>query len=351
MTINNSSLPIDVPKTRKQVFRSPNKDKWIKAADSKFATLLGMKTWKLVPRPTKRNIIKSKWGFKPKLKLDGSILKLKARLVAMGYAQQKGVEFDEVFAPTTWFKTLCSLLSLLGSKGWGGYPLDFTAAFLNGDLDHPIYMSQPPGYKDPEHPDYVCEVLNSLYGLKQSPRQWNKALHQILVDLGLTKSKSDPTLYFKIVGGKLGGAVAVHVDNLAGIGQKSFIQPFMGNLEKKYKVGQREELNHFLLLKITCDRKNELVYFSQSHYIEDLHAQFLPNNTYLAKTPTASNFKDLGPKSDSKSSSPGPYSSLIGALLWVAQSTRSNVSFSVNRLSQFLYNPSSAHWYAALCIL
>lgn len=342
---------IDIPKTWNQVLKSPNKAKWLAAAAAEFSTLLGMKTWRLVPRPAKRKIIKSKWIFKPKLRVDGSILKLKARLVAMGYTQQKGIDFDEVFAPTTRFETLRLLMCLLGSKSWGGYQIDFTAAFLNGGLDEPVYMSQPPGYEDADHPEYVCEVLNSLYGLKQSPRQWNKALHKLLTDLCLTQSKFDPTLYFKIQGGKLICAVAVHVDDLAVIGEEAFIQLLMDSLEKKYKVGQREEINHFLSLKITRDKSKRLVFLSQSHYIEDVHSQFLPDDTITTITPTASNLKDLGPKSDSESPSPGPYSSLIGALLWVAQSTRADVSFAVNRLSQFLHDPSSAHWHAALRIL
>lgn len=159
---DSSSSTMDLPKRWKQVLCSPNKDKWIKAADAEFANLLGMKTWKLVPRPSKRKFIKSKWVFKPKLRLDGSILKLKVRLVAMGYVQEKGVDFNEVFAPTTRFETLCLIMSLLGCEGWGGYEIYFVAAFLNGGLDQPVYMSQPPGYKDPEYPDHVCEVTNAL---------------------------------------------------------------------------------------------------------------------------------------------------------------------------------------------
>lgn len=187
--------------------------------------------------------------------------------------------------------------------------------FLNSNLDHPIYMSQPPGYEDSEHPDYVCEVTNSLYGLKKSPRQWNKVLHQLLINLGLVQSKFNPTLYFKVINRKLVCAIAVHIDDLAIVGEESSIQPLMDNLERKYKIGQHEEIHHFLSLKITRDTKNKLVFLSQAHYINNLHSQFLPNNTFTAKTPTASNFKDLGSKTESESSSPGPYSSLIGALL------------------------------------
>lgn len=342
---------LDVPRTWKQVLRLPNKDKWLKAADDEYTSLVGMKTWRLVPRPLKRKIIRSKWVFKPKVRPDGSILKLKARLVAMGFSQEKGIDFDEVFAPTTRFETLRLILSLLGSKDWGGYQVDFTAAFLNGSLDEPVYMSQPPGYEDSEHPEWVCEVTNAIYGLKQSPRQWNKTLHALLTTLGLTQSKFDPTLYFKIRDGRLVCAVAVHVDDLAVVGEESIIQRLMDDLEKTYKVGQREELHHFLSLNITCDRANNLVYLSQSHYIRNVHAQFLPDDSITMKTPTSSAFKDLGPKTDSEDSSPGPYSSLVGALLWVAQSTRADISFSVNRLSQFLHNPSAAHWHAALRVL
>lgn len=346
-----STVNVDVPKTWKQVLRSPNTDKWLKAADAEFTSLVGMKTWRLVPPPIKRKIIRSKWIFKPKVRPDGSILKLKARLVAMGYSQEKGIDSDEVFAPTTQFKTLRLILSLLGSKSWGGYQIDFTAAFLNGGLDEPVYMSQPPGYEDLEHTDWVCEVNNAIYGLKQSPRQWNKTLHALLISLGLTQSKFDPTLYFKLRDGRLVCAVAVHVDDLAVVGEESVIQPLMDDLEKKYKVGQREELNHFLSLKITRDKSNNLVYLSHSHYIRDVHAQFLPGDSITVNTPTASTFKDLGPKSDSEAPLPGPYSSLIGALLWIAQSTRADVSFAVNRLSQFLHKPSAAHWHAALRVL
>lgn len=192
-----------------------------------------MNTWNLVPCPIKHKVIKSKWVFKPKLCLDGSVHNFKACLVVMGYAQVKGINFEKVFDPTTRFKTLRLILCLLGSEGWGGYQIDFTAAFLNGDLDEPTYMSQPPGYKDPEHPNYVCEVKKLLYSLKQSPKQWNKVVHKVVISLVLTKSKFHPTLYFKVVGGKLICAFAVHVDDISIADKESSIQPLMDSHEKK----------------------------------------------------------------------------------------------------------------------
>jgi hypothetical protein len=84
-------------------------------------------------------------------------------------------------------------------------------------------MEQPPGFKDPNHPDHVCEVHHSIYGLKQAPCQWNKELHQEILDSGLTQSKYNPTLYFKVLNDRLLGAITVHVDDLDGAGEDSFV--------------------------------------------------------------------------------------------------------------------------------
>jgi hypothetical protein len=179
----------DTPKTWRQLLRSPHKLKWLKALDEEFASLMGFQTWRLVPRPEKRKIIKSKWVFKIKRRPDRSIQKLKARLVAMGYSQVHGLDYDEVFSPTLRLETLRLICSLLAIRRWKGRQVDFKTAFLNGHLDKPVFMEQPPGFEDPLHPDWVCEVNRSLYGLKQSPRQWNIELHKALLGLGLSNSK------------------------------------------------------------------------------------------------------------------------------------------------------------------
>lgn len=349
---------VDVPKTWKQVLCSPDKEKWIRAAEEEFSSLLGMSTWTLVPWPLKRKIICSKWVLKPKRRPDGSIIKLKACLVAMSYAQEKGIDFDKVFAPTTRAETLRLVLSLLGahhrltgSRKWGAYQIDFKTTFLNGKLDQPIYMYQAPGFEDPEYPDHIYKLTGSIYGLKQSPRQWSKALYKLLISLNLIQSNFDPTLYFKFHKAHLVCAISVHVDDLAVVGEEALIKPLMDQLEKTYTVGQREELHQFLSLKITQDSSGKYVYLLQAHYIDDIRDQYLSDSFTTTKTPTASGFKHLGPRKPLEPVSPGPYDSLIGALLWVAQSTRADISFAVNHLSQFLPDPSTAHWHAAVRVL
>jgi hypothetical protein len=203
-----------------------------------------MHTWKLVPPLQKRKIIKSKWVFKIKHLPNLTIQKLKARLAAMGYSQVHGLDYQEIFAPTLCLKPLCLICSLLAIRNWKGQQVDFKTAFLNGHLNQPVQMKQPPGFKDPAHPDWVCEVNKLLYGLKQLPRQWNIELNKALCQLGLSNSKYNPTLYFKIVNNKLVGALTAHVDELAIVGEPAFVDKLIEDLSKQFKIGAYEDLHH-----------------------------------------------------------------------------------------------------------
>lgn len=157
------------PKTYKKAMKSVNWEAWRKAAVTEFESLVGKNTWRLVPRPARRHIIRCKWVFKTKLNVDKSVDKLKAWLVALGFSQVKGIDYHEVFSPTSRQESLRILCSVMANRGWKACSVDIKSVFLNGNLNENIYMSQPEGFVDPDHPDWVCEILQSLYGLKQSP--------------------------------------------------------------------------------------------------------------------------------------------------------------------------------------
>lgn len=324
---------LDAPRTWNQVLRFPDKHLWLKVADEEFSSLIGMSTWKLVPHPDRKKVIKSKWVFKIKRDTENCATKLKACLVAMGYSQERGIDYKEVFAPTTWLETLRLVLTLMASKRWKGRQVNFKAAFLNVHLDEIIYMKQPQGYEDPEHPDYVCELLRSLYGLKQSPRMGNKELHKALISLSLVQSQFDPTPYFKIKNKKLIGAIYIHVADLAIVGEDSFVDDISLELGKQFKVSANHELHHFLSLCITRDFPARLVFLSQTHYIEQLELTLKMKNCLSVETPTDLHFKDLCTRAFTEEPSHGPYPQLIGSLLWMAQCTRRDISFAVSRLS------------------
>ena len=339
------------PKTWKMMLKSTEARKWIAAADAEYASLIGMNTWKLVPRPAKQNIIRNRWIFKTRRRVDGTIEKLKARLVAKGFTQIKGVDFSEVFAPTTRLESVRILLSIMALKHWKGRQIDIKSAFLNGKLEEKLYMEQPEGFIDPAHPDHVCELQGSLYGLKQSPRQWNARLHQVLMSLGLTVSVHDPSLYYKLSEEKLIGMCVVHVDDIAITGQNAFVSRIEDGLAREFDISLNCDLRDFLSLKISRNVEERTASINQSHYIRQLGALYFANGHKMVSMPCDSEFKNLRAATDSDSQTHNPYSSLVGGLLWIARCSRPDVAFVVNRLSQFLRKPTEAHWTAAKRVL
>jgi hypothetical protein len=141
------------------------------------------------------------------------------------------------------------------------------------------------------------------------------------------------------------------VDDLTIVGEPTYVDSLIKSLGALFTIGADEELHHFLSIKITRDIENRLLFMSQCHYIEDLIPRFLPNGPTSVSTPTDSGFKNLRRRQPNEQPSPGPYNQIIGSLLWVAQCTRPDVSFAVNKLSQFLKDPSASHWTAAVRVL
>ena len=132
-----------------------------------------------------------KWIFKVKRKADNTIDRFKARLVAQGYTQEQGVDFNEVFAPVARFITIRTVLPLTTLLDLELHQLDVKIAFLIGTLSEEIYMAQPEGYASKEHPDYVCKLKKSLYGLRQGASCWNNFIDEYLKSVGYKSSSAD----------------------------------------------------------------------------------------------------------------------------------------------------------------
>lgn len=155
-------------------------------------------TWKLVPRLKNKSIIDCKWVFKVKEGTSSTEpLRFKARLVEKGYTQKEGVDYNEIFSPVVKFTTIRVMLALVALFDWELEQLDVKTAFLHGELDEQIFMNQPKDFKDKLKPDYVCFLKRSLYGLKQSPRQWYKRFDSFVLTIGFQRSKFDHCLYFQ----------------------------------------------------------------------------------------------------------------------------------------------------------
>jgi hypothetical protein len=126
----------------------------------------------LVPRSAEQNIFGTKWIFKNKTDEHGTVVRNKARLVAQGYTQIEGVDFDETFAPVARLESIRILLSIACHLDFKLYQMDVMSAFLNGVLQEEVYVEQPKGFQDPHHPHHLYKLKKALYGLKQAPRAW-----------------------------------------------------------------------------------------------------------------------------------------------------------------------------------
>ena len=183
-----TSIPLE-PQSIKSALRHPS---WAAAMQEKYDSLAQNNTWRLVPREPHMSVVGCKWVFKTKLKSDGSLERLKARLVAKGFTQVEGVDFAETFSPIIKPGTIRTALTVATVKEWHIRQMDVKNAFLHGVLQEPVFMEQPPGFKDSLRPNHVCYLTKALYGLKQAPRAWFDRLSKFLSGLGFFISYADP---------------------------------------------------------------------------------------------------------------------------------------------------------------
>ena len=159
--------------------------------------------WTLVHRPEEDHIVGTKWIFHNKTDEERNVIRNKACLVAQGYSQVEGVDFDETFASIACMESIRVLLALACHLKFELYQMDVKIAFLNGFLKEDVYVAQLIGFIDPHFPYHVLYFKKALYGLKQAPRAWYDRLIQYLVSHGFTRGQADQTLFIKKKNGKL----------------------------------------------------------------------------------------------------------------------------------------------------
>ncbi|GJV18460.1 retrovirus-related pol polyprotein from transposon TNT 1-94 [Tanacetum coccineum] len=151
--------------------------------------------WELVDRPLCKNVINLKWLWKNKHDEENTVIRNKSRLVAKGYAQKEGIDFEESFAPVARLEAVRLFIAYAAHKSFTVYQMDVKTTFLYGPLKEEVYVNQPDGFVDPYHPDKVYRLKKALYGLKQAPRAWYDELSNFLVSKGFSKGSIDPTLF------------------------------------------------------------------------------------------------------------------------------------------------------------
>ena len=358
---NFSELPVDadavdVPKTYKSALNNHHKTQWHEAMQKEYSSLTQKKTWRLVPRPTDKNIVKNKWVYNLKRNEKGEIDRFKARLVAKGYTQTEGVDYDEIFSPVAKFQSIRSLLALANAYDLDVHHMDVTTAFLNGDLDCEIYMEQPEGFIDPDHPDYVCLLDKSLYGLKQSSRCWNNTLDSYLKENDYRQSPADECIYVKTVRGDDGKLkfviLGVYVDDIIPVSNNTeFMLAEKAKICNQYEMVDNGEISYCLGLAIKRDRERKIITISQPSYLEDVLDRFGMKNCKPVATPLEPGVKYFATTEDDELCDVRTYQKAIGSLTYAAICTRPDISAAVGVLSQFMSNPNTTHWTGVKRIL
>ncbi|GKA61115.1 putative ribonuclease H-like domain-containing protein, partial [Tanacetum coccineum] len=214
------------------------------------------KVWTLMDLPHHKRAIGTKWVYRNKKYERGIVIRNKARLVAPGYTQEEGIDYDE---------------------------MDVKSAFLYGKIEEEVYVYQPPGFEDPEFPDKVYKVEKALYGLHQAPRAWYETLSTYLLDNGFQRGQIDKTLFIKRVKGDI-LLVQVYVDDIIfGSTKKGLCTEFEKLMHKKFQMSSMGELTFFLGLQVT--QKDDGIFISQDKYVDEILKKFGFSTVKTASTP------------------------------------------------------------------
>ncbi|GBE79025.1 hypothetical protein SCP_0202220 [Sparassis crispa] len=341
----------DEPKTLSDAKRSLEWPKWEQAVQMELNQLQGMETWELVEPPEDRKPVGNKWVLVKKTNKEGEIIKYKARLVAKGYSQIPGMDYTETFAPVVRLETIRAILGLAAILDWEIGQMDVKGAYLNGTLKEEVYMRQPEGYSDGTY--RVCKLKKTLYGLKQSGREWNIVLNRKLLDAGFKRLFSDPCAYIRIKGDKI-EIVTVWVDDLLIFTNDcALMDQLKRELRNMFEVTDLGEPRKIVGIEIERDRSKQTIKISQTKYIESiLHKNGLTNaNTVGMPLDPNTVLEKEEPKTDDECDRDNGYASLVGSLMYAAIATRPDIAHAVQRLSSFTANPGMAHWTAAKCVL
>jgi len=224
-------------------------DVWIDAMDEEINAIEKNDTWELVDLPAEKDCIGVKWIYKTKLNADGEVVKHKARLVAQGFSQQPGIDYNETFAPVARLDTVRLVLAIAAQHNWKVHQMDVKSAFLNGFLEEEVYVKQPPGYEVKGEEGKVYKLKKALYGLKQAPRVWYSRIDAYLISNGFNRSGSEPTLYTQV--NKHGEILilCLYVDDLIFTGNLS-INDFKTAMKTEFEMTDLGLMKYFLGIEV-----------------------------------------------------------------------------------------------------
>ncbi|SOV04850.1 uncharacterized protein UDID_17211 [Ustilago sp. UG-2017a] len=281
-----------------------------------------------------------------KLDTDGVPVKHKARLVARGFTQREGIDYQETFSPVAPLGAIRAILALAVQNNWEVHALDITMAYLNSTLKEAIYMKPPEG--SGVAPGKVYKVVKGLYGLKQSGREWNQEFDRSLRRMGFFQVECAPCIYTKGQGKDMAIVVIYVNDTLVIAPRLETVLKVKKQIGQRWKMEDSGEVSHFLGIKISRDRVMRTMTIGQSGYIDQVLAKHLDKRTKPTMVPMQSIPEGTLIASAAQQKE---YPVIVGKLLWVANSTRPDLSLTVGVLARHMREPSQEHYQAAQRVL
>ncbi|KAK1645758.1 hypothetical protein QYE76_063563 [Lolium multiflorum] len=315
---------------------------WSKAMEEEMGCIEENETWTLADLPPGHKPIGLKWVFKVKRDENGTVVKHKARLVARGFVQREGVDFEEVFAPVARLDSVRLLLAVAAQERWEVHHLDVKSAFLNGELKEEVYVLQPPGFAKSGSEGKVLRLHKALYGLRQAPRAWNAKLDTSLARLGFVKCPSDHAVYTRTKdGGRL--LLGVYVDDLIITGTSTAaIGEFKQEMTSMFRMRDLGLLSYYLGIEVT--QRPGCIRLGQAAYAEKLLDRMGMSDCNATAAPMELRLK-LSKNGTDTAVDPSLYRSIMGGLRYLVH-TRPDICFTVGFLSRFMEKPTSEHMAA-----
>lgn len=312
---------------------------WKPGIENEHASLLKCKTWKLVDYKPWMKVLPSKYVFKVKENRP------KVRLVALGCRQKSGIDYNETFAPVVTMTTIRSVLAIVASNNLELEQMDVKTAFLNGDLEEDVFMAVPEGLRESSNSNKVCKLLRSIYGLKQSPRQWYSKMHEFLLSLNFVSSRNDPCLYVRHLGSGI-LIIALYVDDLLIAGNsKSEIESLKRELSHRFEMKDMGAARIMLGIKITRDRNRRKLFIDQQEYARTVLERFGMEKSKPVSTPIDKTYFNFS-EEEGELVDNVRYRQAVGSLMYLMIASRPDLSFAIGKLSQHCEQPTKHHWIA-----
>ena len=339
-----------IPKTYQQAINSPESDEWVSAMQEEIAAFDRNDTYSLTTLPEGRRCIDGRWVFSLKPGFNNQPI-FKARYCAKGFSETRNVDYDETFSPTARVTSIRMLSQIAAEFGMSIHQVDFRNAFLNSEIDRNVYVRQPVGFEkfSSTNEPLVCKLNKSLYGLKQSSRNWNQLLDGFLKSLGFIQSYADPCVYSKVDGDNIIIMLIWVDDIILSSNHDSEISRIKTMLGNRFSMKDLGEIKWFLGIEFHCEK--DCVKMSQRDFIHKLLVKFqlvdaAPKSLPCETTSAKMDFPDSPLLDD-----PRLFREIVGSLIYVSTCCRSDISFVVSKLSQYMNAPRMAHLNAAKNVL